>query len=220
MNLTVTRRMTALGVVFASTLMAACSLRCTNPSSETLTVETLTVYKDAPILNLFDHGPPGNSPGDVYHFFAPLRSSPGGPVRGAVLGSKKLFKVATDAKPNAEKRATLLFFTFGNAQDQIIALGVHDYSPTAAEFDAGKSVVRAVLGATGNYMGARGQLTSTRMRTVRISRYLRCLSDQDRKRAALARHPVAIWIGTSRFVSDWRKSIRHLIGVECSRTAT
>jgi hypothetical protein len=31
---------------------------------------------------------------------------------------------------------------------------VNDYSPTAAEFNAGKSVVRVVLGGTGKYMGA------------------------------------------------------------------
>jgi hypothetical protein len=84
----------------------------------------------------------------VYHFSAPLRSSPGGPVTGEVFGTKTLTKVATDANQNFEKSATLLFFTFGEHHDQIIALGVHDYSPTAAEFDAGKSVVRAILGGT------------------------------------------------------------------------
>jgi hypothetical protein len=79
-----------------------------------------------------------------------------------VFGSKTLSKVTTEANPDSEKRATLLFFTFTDRQDQIIALGVHDYSPTAAEFSAGKSVLRAILGGTGKYIGARGQLTSTR----------------------------------------------------------
>jgi hypothetical protein len=73
-----------------------------------------------------------------------------------------LVKLATDTNPNLEKRATLLFFTFGDRQDQIIVLGVLDYSPTAAEFDARQPVVRAILGGTGKYMGARGQLASTR----------------------------------------------------------
>ena len=71
-------------------------------------------------------------------------------------------RVATDAKPNAEKRATLLFFTFGDHQDQIIVFGVTDYSPSASEFEPGQPVVRAILGGTGKYMGARGQLASTR----------------------------------------------------------
>ena len=37
-----------------------------------------------------------------------------------------------------------------------------DYPGNAAEFDAGQPVVRAILGGTGKYMGARGQLISTR----------------------------------------------------------
>src|SRR6266576_849785 len=144
MNLMVTTRITGLAAVLASTLLAACGEHSTTPSTE-----TLTVYEDKPTLKLLDLGPPGNSPGDVYHFFAPLHSSPGGPVTGEVFGSKTLFKVATGANPNFEKGATLLFFTFGDRQDQIIALGIHNYSPTAAEFNAGKSVVRAILGGTG-----------------------------------------------------------------------
>jgi hypothetical protein len=149
--------MTALAALLASTLMAACDHCSTNPSSE-----TLTVYQDAPTLNLLDHGPPGRSPGDVHHFFAPLHSSPGGPVTGEVFGTKTLVKLATEANPNLEQRTTLLSFTFGDRQDQIIALGVVDYAPSGAEFNAGQPVVRAILGGTGKYMGARGQLTSNR----------------------------------------------------------
>jgi hypothetical protein len=95
-------------------------------------------------------------------FFGPLHSTPGGPVTGEVFGSKTLIKMATDANPNLETRATVLFFTFANRQDQIVALGARDYPPTAGEFDAGQSVVRAILGGIGKYMGARGQLASTR----------------------------------------------------------
>src|SRR2546423_5755737 len=156
MNVIAARRMTALGVVFVSIFVGACS-RSTNGSTE-----TFTVYEDKPTLKLLDLGPPGNSPGDVYHFFAPLHSSPGGPVTGEVFGSKTLIKMATDTNPNLETRATVLFFIFANRQDQIVALGATDYPPTAGEFDAGQPVARAILGGTGKYMGARGQLTSTR----------------------------------------------------------
>src|SRR6266446_6078663 len=154
MNLIVTQRMAAVAALLASILIAACGLRSTNSSTE-----TLTIYQDAPKMKLLDLGEPGNSPGDVYHFFAPLHSSPGGPVIGEVFGSKTLVKLATDANPNLEQRATLLSFTFGDRRDQIIVLGVVDYSPTGAEFNAGQPVVRAILGGTGKYMGARGQLT-------------------------------------------------------------
>ena len=149
--------MMALAALLGSTLMVACGLHCTNPSTE-----TLTVYEDAPTLKLLDLGAPGNSPGDVYHFFATLHSTPGGPVTGEVFGSKTLIKMATDANPNLETRATVLFFSFANRQDQIVALGATDYPPTAGEFEPGQPAVRAILGGTGKYMGARGQLTSTR----------------------------------------------------------
>ena len=113
-------------------------------------------------MSLLDLGQPGNSPGDVYHFSAPLRSSPGGQITGEVFGSKTLIKLASDAKPDLENRATLLFFTFDGRKDQIVVFGVTDYSPTAGEFAASHPVVRPILGGTGKYMGARGQLTSTR----------------------------------------------------------
>jgi len=147
----------ATAALLASILIGACGLRSTNPSTE-----TLTVYEDPRTLKLLDLGTPGNSPGDVYHFFASLHSSPRGPVTGEVFGSKTLIKMATDANPNLETRATVLFFTFANRQDQIVALGAFDYPATAGEFEAGQPVLRAVLGGTGKYMGARGQLTSTR----------------------------------------------------------
>lgn len=157
MKLITTRRMMALAALVASTLMAACGLRSTNPSTE-----TLTVYQDAPNMKLLDLGEPGNSPGDVYHFFAPFHSKAGGPVTGEVFGSKTLIKLATDNNPNSENRATLLFFTFGGHQDQIVVYGITEYSPTAGEFAAGKSIVRPILGGTGRYIGVRGQLASTR----------------------------------------------------------
>ena len=157
MNLIVQRIMTAAAALSVSALIAACGAHSTNPSNE-----TFTVYEDAPKMSLLDLGAPGNSLGDVYHFSAPLHSKPGGPVAGEIIGSKTLVKVPTDANPNLERRATLMFFTFADGNDQIIAFGAADYSPNVPEFAAGQPVVRPILGGTGKYMGARGQVTSTR----------------------------------------------------------
>ena len=157
MNLIFPRIVTGLAALFASVLITACGAHSTNQPTE-----TFTVYEDAPMMTVLDLGVPGNSLGDVYHFSAALHSERGGPVTGEVIGSKTLVKVATDANPNLERRATLLFFTFADRKDQIIAFGAADYSPSAAEFDADQPVFRPVLGGTGKYMGARGQVTSTR----------------------------------------------------------
>ena len=157
MNLIIQRRMMGLAVLLAASLIAACGQHSTNPATE-----TFTVYEDVPKMSLLDLGAAGNSLGDVYHFSAALRSKPGGPVTGELMGSKTLVKIATDANSNLERRATLMFFTFADHKDQIIAFGVADYSPNVPEFEAGQEVVRAILGGTGKYMGARGQVASTR----------------------------------------------------------
>ena len=73
-------------------------------------------------MSLLDLGAPGNSPGDVYHFSAPLHSERGGPVTGEVIGSKTLVKVATDANPNLERRATLLFLPLPIARTRLLRL--------------------------------------------------------------------------------------------------
>jgi hypothetical protein len=157
MNPFTTRTTIAFAALFASTLITACGQRSTNPPTE-----TFTVYEDAPKMSLLDLGAPGNSLGDVYHFSAPLHSQQGGPVIGELVGSKTLVKMATDSNPNLERRATLMFFYFADRKDQIIAFGVADYTPSAPEFESGQPVIRAVIGGTGKYIGARGQLASTR----------------------------------------------------------
>jgi len=157
MNLIAQRTILAAATASASVLITACGAHSNNPSTE-----TFTVYEDAPKMSLLDLGAPGNSLGDVYHFSAPLHSERGGPVTGELIGSKTLVKMASDANPNLERRATLMFFTFADGNDQIIALGAADYTPSAPEFGAGQPVVRPVLGGTGKYIGARGQVTSTR----------------------------------------------------------
>jgi hypothetical protein len=126
------------------------------------TTSSLTVYEDAPTLNPVDAGAPGNSPGDAYYFFANVRDQVGGPVTGQVYGTKTLVKQADPSNPTAEERATLLFFVFGNSQDQIVVAGVPEYPPNAPQFAANQPVLRAILGGTGKYNGVGGQLTSTR----------------------------------------------------------
>jgi hypothetical protein len=157
MNAIVTRRIIAVSALLTSIAFAACDQHSTNPSTE-----TFTVYEDAPKMSQLDLGAPGNSLGDVYHFSAPLHEKAGGPVTGEVIGSKTLVKVPTDDNPNLERRATLMFFTFADRKDQIIIFGVGDYKPNVPEFESGQPVVRAIIGGTGKYIGARGEVASMR----------------------------------------------------------
>lgn len=117
MNLIFQRVGTGLATLFASVLITACGAHSTNQS-----IETFTIYEDAPKMSLLDLGAPGKSLGDVYHFSAPLRSERGGPVTGEVIGSKTLVKVATDADPNLERRATLVFLPLSAARTKLLRL--------------------------------------------------------------------------------------------------
>ena len=112
MNLIVASRLMPMAALIASTLLAACDQHSTRPPTE-----TFTVYEDAPKMSLLDLGAAGNSLGDVYHFSAPLHSQRGGPVTGELIGSKTLVKVATEANPSLERRATPMFFTFADRKD-------------------------------------------------------------------------------------------------------
>jgi hypothetical protein len=150
-----------LGAAFSMLLVLSATVGG-GSSPSTPATQTLTVYQDAPTMQSLDVGAPGNSPGDVYYFHALLHETQGGPVTGEVFGTKTLIKTSTDANPDTEQRTTFLVFTFGNREDQIIVMGVPDYPSAAAEFNAGQPVLRAVVGGTGRYIGARGQLTSTR----------------------------------------------------------
>jgi hypothetical protein len=143
---------------FALVLAFAVTTSCGGGSNKL----SLTVYEDAPTLNYVDQPPPGVSPGDAYYFFASLRDQPGGQVTGELYGTKTLVKPPAPSTPNIEQRATMMFFVFGNHQDQIVVAGVPDYPPNAPEFGPNQPVLRAVLGGTGKYDGVGGQLTSTR----------------------------------------------------------
>src|SRR6266542_3738544 len=101
MNLIVTSRLMANAALLASTLLTACGLRCTSPSTE-----TFTVFEDAPMLKLLDLGTPGNSPGDVYHFFAPLHSTPGG--TGKYMGARGQLTSTRNADGSYTQVFTLL----------------------------------------------------------------------------------------------------------------
>ena len=115
MNLIAQRIILTAAAVSASVLVAACGAHSTNSSTE-----TFTVYEEAPTMSLLDLGAPGNSLGDVYHFSAALHSERGGPVTGELIGSKTLVKLPTDANPNQERRATLMFLAFAGGKDQSV----------------------------------------------------------------------------------------------------
>ena len=80
---------------------------------------------------------------------------------GEVFGTKVVVKTAT-TQNLVEQRITHPVFTFNDRQDQIIVAGVADYPVAGAEFGTDQPVVRAIVGGTGVFIGASGELSSTR----------------------------------------------------------
>jgi len=126
----------------------------------TLSTSQFVIHQDAPTITAVDGS--GENLGDAFYFHANLRLQVGGAVVGQVFGVKTVVKTGTASQPGVEQRLTNLFFISTDQQHQIVVAGVPDYPVNGAEFEVDYPVVRAILGGTGAFLGARGQLTSTR----------------------------------------------------------
>ena len=62
-----------------------------------------------------------------------------------------------------ELRASNLVFVFGSEENQIVVGGISLYPPTGATLAPGQRTVRPVLGGSGIYDGASGQVVSTNL---------------------------------------------------------
>jgi hypothetical protein len=120
-----------------------------------------TIHQDAPTITAVDG--PGENLGDALYFHADLRLVANGDVVGHVFGVKRVIRNATEAEPGIEQRITHLYFASLDRQHQVIVAGVVDYPPDSTEFEPGRPVSRVLLGGTGDFIGVRGQLTSTRL---------------------------------------------------------
>jgi hypothetical protein len=68
------------------------------------------------------------------------------------------------AMPNDEElRSSNLTFVFGAEKDQMVVGGISFFPPTGATIAIGQSTIRPVIGGSGKYSGARGQVVSTNL---------------------------------------------------------
>jgi len=118
----------------------------------------LIVIQDAPALTDVDVGLKGRSHGDMLAFEAPIRSEAGniGTLRGILL----TVALPGEGRPH-EGRIGQLYFDLGKG-DSLVASGGTVYSGQDTEMTVNTPQVRAVIGGTGEFIGARGQVTTTR----------------------------------------------------------
>jgi hypothetical protein len=121
-------------------------------SSRTQTVHILTIN---PHTTTLDFPPTGKSPGDVYVFSATIVAANGRTVLGRLRGTQTDIRV----EHGSETVQGLLTFELGSGNELVVG-GLSAYSRKGSGLLKGKTYVRPVLGGSGKYAGARGQVFS------------------------------------------------------------
>jgi hypothetical protein len=121
------------------------------------TTETIRVYHQAvtPIAVS------GSGVGAVRTFFIPIAVNGVAADEQYLAGTLTTLAEGVDA--GLELRASNLTFVFGAEPDQLVVGGVSLYPPAGATLAAGQRTVRPVIGGSGRFFGARGQVVSTNL---------------------------------------------------------
>lgn len=142
-------------VVVAGVIGAFLAWSPANAQKHTL----FNVHQDAPAITQVDLGDPGRSHGDMLAFEAGLTAEDG--TNGTLSGVLITIDLPGDGDDLFEDRIGQLVFAFGSS-DGIVVAGESIYAETTAEMNADQPQIRAVIGGTGRFIGARGQVTTSR----------------------------------------------------------
>lgn len=103
----------------------------------------------------------GSGIGAVRTFFIPFAVN--GKAADGQYMAGTLTTLDTAMPGGLELRASNLTFVFGAEENQIVVGGVSLYPPAGATLAAGQTTTRPVIGGSGIYSGARGQVVATNM---------------------------------------------------------
>lgn len=119
---------------------------------------TLKVRQETPVLVTVDVGEAGASHGDILAFEAAIAREDGS--AGVLRGMLTTVDIP-DGDDLLEDRVGQLVFDLGNG-DMLVVAGSSVYPPGSVEMATNNAQVRAVIGGTGRFLGARGQVTTIR----------------------------------------------------------
>jgi hypothetical protein len=120
-------------------------------------VQVVTVYHQAVTPTAIS----GSGLGTVRLFFIPMAVNGKAADDQFLVGS--LTTVAQGLPGNQELRASNLTFVFGAEENQLVVGGISLYPSDGATIAPGTKTVRPVIGGSGIYDGARGQVFSTNL---------------------------------------------------------
>jgi len=121
--------------------------------------QTLTLVQDLPVITHVDVGSEGSTHGDIRAFEAVFRDENGAP--GVISGILMTVEIPIGESGFFLDRVSQIVLDFGDI-DTIVIAGKSVYPHGAHEMTIDVPQVRAVVGGTGRYVGARGQMSTTR----------------------------------------------------------
>ena len=120
-------------------------------------ITTVTVYHEPVITTSVT----GTGLGTVRTFFAPTAVN-GKAADGQYL-TGTLTTITLGLPGDQEVRASNLIFVFGSIENQLVVGGASLYPAAGATIAVGARVIRPVIGGSGIYAGAAGQVISTNL---------------------------------------------------------
>lgn len=103
----------------------------------------------------------GSGLGTVRTYYVPITVVGKTPQTGYMSGT--LTTIATGQPNNQELRAANLMFVVGSEPNQIIVGGLSLYPADGATLAVTQSTIRPIIGGSGTFRGARGQVESTNL---------------------------------------------------------
>jgi len=143
---------------FSIPLMLAALLTIAAPCDAAEIKRTLKLHQAKPVLSHLDIGTQGASHGDILAFEAPVTGENG--IKGVMHGILITIDIA-DGEDTLEERSGQIHVDLGGGNSIAIA-GLSVYSGDNREMTPDAPQVRPVIGGTGTFIGATGQVTTIR----------------------------------------------------------
>lgn len=121
--------------------------------------QTFSIVQSKPEIQHIDIGTPGMSIGDLLAFEAPFTTKDG--KKGRMYGMITLVSLPTGTHDPFLDRISTIVLDFGGS-DSLVINGKSVYAEYHGEIKENTPQVRAITGGTGKFMGARGQISTSR----------------------------------------------------------
>jgi hypothetical protein len=124
--------------------------------------QTFTITQGKPQIERIDIGVPGMSVGDLFGYEAPFTTKDG--KIGRIYGVVIIVSLPTSANDPFIDRLSSGVLDFGK-NDTLVVSGKTVYGTYQGEIKDNEPQLRAIIGGTGRFIGARGQISTTRTPT-------------------------------------------------------